>query len=95
MGSYEPTNNFTTRLKVETTYAEGDVRDHRGDNHDFVRSEYRRNLQTKNKTDEEPAPKGFPPMQSVTKAPQPKTKKDLEVEKANQKDLNQRNIKNK
>ena len=36
------TDNFTTRLKVETTYAPGDVRDHRDG---FSQREYFRNLQ--------------------------------------------------
>ena len=87
MDEREPTDNFTTRLTVETTYPDK-VIDHRS--REFYDREYRRNLQTEPK--EEPT-KGFPPMKSVTKAPKKKTKKDLELEQANTKDLKNRSIK--
>ena len=92
MADYDESLNFNHRLKVETTFAPGDVRDHR---EGFTQREYTRNQQDKNKTDKEPEPKaGFPPMESVTKAPRKKTKKDLELEAANKKDLQNRNLKN-
>lgn len=90
MSYYEDSQNFNHRLTVETTYSKDDVRDHR---EGFTQREYFRNQQAEQR---EPDPaKGFPPMKSVTKAPRKKTKADLELEKANNQDLNKRNIKNK
>lgn len=89
MANYDESLNFNHRLKVETTFAPGDVRDHRGG--EFTQKEYLRNQQ-KVETPEEPA-KGFPPMKSVTKAPRKKTKAELDLEKANNKDLKNRSIK--
>lgn len=102
MADYE---NFNTRLKVETTFSDGVTKDHRGENHDFVRQEYFRNQQNKTKTDTDETPAGgFPPMKSCIRGTKPKaetkqvsrkkTKADLDVEKANKKDLNERNLKN-
>ena len=88
--SYDESQNFNHRLKVETTFSKDDVRDHR---EGFTQREYFRNQQDKNKTDEEPV-SGFPPMKSVTRAPRKKTKADLEVEAANKKDIKNRNLKN-
>ena len=85
---HEPTDNFNTRLRVETTFAEGDVRDHRSG---FSQREYFRNMQDEQKPKDEP--KGFPAMKGVVKAPRKKTKAELELQKANSKDLKQRNIK--
>ena len=89
--------NFNTRLKVETAYPDG-TRDHR-DN--FVKEEYQKNSQRQHQVTE---PTGFVPMKGVTQAPKPnadtkpvsrkKSKADLDVEKANKKDLNERNLKN-
>ena len=84
---YEEYENFTTRLKVETN-VQGEVIDHRDG---FSQQEYFRNMQNKPEVEEEPA-KGFPPMKSVVKAPRKKTKKELDLEKANTKDLKNRNI---
>ena len=95
---HEETDNFTTRLKVETTYAPGEVRDHRDG---FQQQQYRRNLQTDKR------PHGMQPMGEVTgqfKMPdkpvsrEPKPVKsgarnDEKIKEANQKDLKQRNIK--
>ena len=95
---YEETDNFTTRLKVETTYAPGDVRDHRDG---FSQREYFRNMQD---NPPETDGGGFQPMKSVTQAPKPKagtkparqrkkTKQDAETESAHIKDLKKRNLK--
>ena len=94
----EKTDNFTTRLKVETTFAPGDVRDHRDG---FSQREYRRNLQDKGPAE---SGEGFPPMASVTQPSKPKggtkpvrtrkkTKQDAAVEAALDNDLKQRNLK--
>ena len=93
---YEPTK---PRLKVETTFAEGDVRDHRDG---FTQREYFRNQQKESKTDDEVG--GFPPMKSCIQGTKPKaetkqvrrkkTKADIDVETANKKDLNERNLNN-
>ena len=86
---YDETDNFTSRLKVETTFAPGEVRDHRDG---FTQQEYRRNMQETPLN--EPA-KGFPPMKNVVR-PKKKTAKnqsDAALEAANQKDLQNRNLK--
>ena len=87
---YEPFDNFTTRLRVETTFAKDDVRDHRTG--EFTKQEYFRNNQQKKEVEEE-TPAGFPPMKSVTRAPRKKTKAELEIEEANAKDLKNRSLK--
>lgn len=94
---YDESENFNHRLKVETTFAPGDVRDHR---EGFSQREYRRNMQDKPQANEGG---GFPAMKSVTEAPKPKggtkpvrqrkkTKQDEAVEAANTKDLKNRNL---
>lgn len=90
-GEYE---NFHNRLRVETTYAEGDVRDHR---EGFVQQEYRKNLQDNPERNQ--GMSGFPAMKSVTKAPKPKADKprssksqDKALEDALDKDLSKRNV---
>ena len=92
-GEYE---NFSTRLRVETTYGPNDVRDHRDG---FIQEQYRINMQDKPQTNDGG---GFPNMKSVTKPSTPKggvkprTRKktvDPAIEAANNKDLKQRNIK--
>ena len=85
---YEEYDNFNTRLKVETN-VQGEVIDHR---QGFSQKEYFRNMQNKPEVEEAPA-KGFPPMKGVVKAPKKKTKQEIELEKANTKDLKTRNIK--
>ena len=85
---HEPTDNFNTRLRVETTYGPGVVKDHR---EGFQQQQYFRNMQDEQKPKDEP--KGFPPMKGVVKAPRKKTKAELDLQKANSKDLKQRNIK--
>lgn len=95
--SYDETDNFNTRLKVETTFGPGDVRDHRDG---FSQREYFRNMQDKPQANEGG---GFPAMKSVTEAPKPKggtkqvsrkkTKQDEAAEAANDKDLRTRNLK--
>ena len=87
MAEYEESRNFNHRLRVETTFAPGEVRDHR---EGFTQQEYRRNQQ-KSQPKEEAA--GFPPMKSVTKAPRKRTKKDIELEQANNQELKNRNLK--
>ena len=87
MAEYEESKNFNHRLRVETTYSKDEVRDHR---EGFTQQEYFRNQQ-KSKPKEEA--KGFPPMKSVTKAPRKKTKKDIELEQANNQELKDRNLK--
>ena len=87
MSDYEESRNFNHRLRVETTFAPGEVRDHR---EGFTQQEYRRNQQKSQPKEEA---KGFPPMKSVTKAPKKKTKAELDIEKANTKDLKNRSIK--
>ena len=101
---HEDTDNFTTRLKVETTYAPGEVRDHRDG---FQQQQYRRNLQADNR------PHGMQPMGEVTgqfkmpdkpvnREPKPvksgarpqKSVADKQLEEANKKDLKKRNLKN-
>ena len=89
MSYYEDSQNFNHRLTVETTFAKDDVRDHR---EGFTQQEYFRNQQKQEVKEEKQG--GFPPMKSVTRAPRKKTKADLELEKANNKDLSKRNIKN-
>ena len=96
---YEPFENFHTRLKVETVFAEGDVRDHRTG--DFYKREYERNQQRKDEP-VEPAV-GFPSMKGVVNAPKPKggTKQvsrkksasDQKILDANNTDLKNRNLK--
>ena len=85
---YEEYENFNTRLKVETN-VQGEVIDHRDG---FSQKEYFRNMQNKPEVEEEPA-KGFPPMKGVVKAPKKKTKEQVKLEQANQKDLKSRNLK--
>ena len=96
---YDETDNFTSRLKVETTFANGDVRDHR---QGFTQQEYFRNMQDKPQTND--AGGGFPPMKSCVKPSAPKggtkqvrskktTKDDQSLIDANTKDLKSRNIK--
>ena len=88
------TDNFHTRLRVETTYAPGEVRDHR---EGFTQQEYFRNQQ-KNPKQTDAA--GFPPMESVTQPSKPKggvkqrrkTKQDEQLEQAIDKDLSKRNV---
>ena len=94
---YDEVDNFTSRLRVETTYPDK-VIDHR--TREFYDREYKRNMQDKPLKNEG---RGFPDMNSVTEAPKPKagtkrvrTKKttdDQSVIDANQKDLKSRNIK--
>ena len=94
---YEPTDNFTSRLKVETTYPDK-VIDHRSG--EFYDREYRRNMQADPKPTEGA---GFPNMQSVTQPSKPKggvkqrtrkkTASDTALEAAHKKDLSKRNIK--
>lgn len=89
---YAEYENFSTRLRVETTFAEGDVRDHRDG---FTQKEYFRNLQDTKKPEE--TPQGFPPMKGVVKAPrkkpQPRRKtEDKAIEEAVKKDLSKRNV---
>ena len=94
MSNYEPTNNFTSRVSVETTYPDK-VIDHRGK--EFRDREYSRNSQ---KTP--PEPRGQQ-MESVTEVPArkrarakakaEKTKQDAALEKAAKDDLTKRNIK--
>ena len=96
--AYEDFENFSSRLTVETTFAPGDVRDHRDG---FTQREYRRNMQDDSERKEQMA--GFPAMKSVTEAPKPKagTKRvsrrkstdDAALEAAHDKDLKTRNIK--
>lgn len=89
---YEDTNNFTSRLTVETQYPDKTV-DHR--TREFYDREYSRN----NQADRKPATGMC--MDSVTEAPKPKpgikqrrrSKADQDLEKANSKDLSKRNIK--
>ena len=91
---YEDFENFSSRLRVETTFAEGDVRDHRDG---FTQREYRRNMQDTPETTEE---KGFPAMKGVVKAPKPKRKpkktttdeQDAALNQAAKKDLRTRNL---
>ena len=93
---YEEFENFSSRLRVETTYAPGEVRDHRDG---FTQQEYRRNMQDDSDRKEPMA--GFPPMESATQAPKPKggvkprrrTKSDAAIEAANTSDLKKRNLK--
>ena len=92
---YEPTDNFTSRLRVETNI-QGEIMDHRKG---FAQREYRRNLQDQPQANHGG---GFPPMKSVTEAPKPKggtkqvsrkkTKQDEDIEAANKKDLKKRNL---
>ena len=93
---YEEYENFSTRLRVETTYAEGDVRDHRDG---FIQREYRRNLQ--DDSDRKQPMAGFPPMESVTQPSKPKggvkqkrstAKQDKELQDAVDKDISKRNV---
>ena len=94
MADYDESLNFNHRLKVETTYAPGVVKDHR---EGFTQREYFRNLQ-----DNPKEPTGQR-MESVTQAPKPKggvkqrtrkkTAADEQVEQANTKDLKNRNLK--
>lgn len=86
--SYDESQNFNHRLKVETTFSKDDVRDHR---EGFTQREYFRNQQKTEVKEEKQS--GFPPMKSVTKAPRKKTKDEIELEKANTKDLKNRSIK--
>ena len=90
VADYEESKNFNHRLRVETTFAPGEVRDHR---EGFTQQEYRRNQQKSQPKEEEA--KGFPPMKNVVR-PQKKTTKnktDAALEAANQKDLQNRNLK--
>lgn len=92
---YEPTDNFTSRLRVETNI-QGEITDHRKG---FAQREYRRNLQDQPQAN---YGGGFPSMKSVTEAPKPKggtkqvsrkkTKQDEDIEAANKKDLKKRNL---
>ena len=54
MADYEG-SNFNYRLKVETHYPNGVVKDHR---ENFTREQYFLNMQDKDKTDEEDTPAG-------------------------------------
>lgn len=91
---YEDFENFSSRLRVETTFSEGDVRDHRDG---FTQREYRRNMQEAPETIEE---KGFPTMKGVIKAPKPKRKpkktttddQDAALKKASKEDLSNRGL---
>ena len=94
--TYDNTDNFTSRLKVETTYAKDDVRDHRDG---FTQQEYFRNQQDKPKQPNTAG--GFPPMASVTQPPKPKAgvkqrrstaKEDQKLKEALDKDLSKRNV---
>ena len=97
MPDYDESLNFNHRLKVETTYAPGEVRDHRDG---FIQEQYKRNMQDKPQPDKGP---GFPDMNSVTQPPKPKggikhrkstkTKEDQSLIDANAKDLKSRNLK--
>lgn len=84
---YEPYENFHTRLKVQTAYPDG-VKDHR---EGFQQREYFKNNQNEPQDTE---PTGFAPMKGVVKAPRKKTKADLDIEAANNKDIKNRRIKN-
>ena len=100
MAEYQPYEPTKPRLKVETTFAEGDVRDHRDG---FTQRESFRNMQSKDDADTEDTPAGFPPMKSCIQGTKPKaetkqvslrkTKKVQSVMDANTKDLKTRNIK--
>ena len=93
---YDESLNFNHRLKVETN-VNGVVKDHR---EGFTQQEYFKNMQDKPQANDG---RGFPPMKSVTEAPKPKagtkqrtrkkTTADEQVEKANTKDLKNRNLK--
>ena len=91
----EPTDNFTTRLKVQTAYPDG-FRDHR---EGFHKEQYFFNNQNEPRNTQR---SGFVPLNSVVKPPQPKggTKQvtrnldiDPAIEAANNKDLKKRNLK--
>ena len=99
MADYEG-RNFNHRLKVETHYPNGVVKDHR---ENFVKEQYFLNMQDKDKRDDEDTPAGFPPMKSCIQGTKPnaetkqvsrkKTTKDQSVMDANTEDLRTRNIK--
>ena len=98
--AYEPVDNFTSRLRVETSFPDG-KRDHRDG---FSQQEYRKNLQDKPEEKEPMA--GFPPMKGIVEAPKAKAgvkekktpsrrmsaKEKAAIDAANQKDLNRRNL---
>ena len=94
MSNYEPVDNFTSRLRVDTTYPDKVV-DHRGK--EFRDREYQRNSQST-----PPKPKGQQ-MESVTEVPARKRARakakdakqtdDAALKEAATKDLKQRNIK--
>ena len=92
---YEDTDNFHSRLRVETTYAKDDVRDHR---EGFTQREYFRNQQAEAKKSDAA---GFPPMESVTQPSKPKggvkqrrtgAKDDQALKEALDKDIRKRNV---
>ena len=95
-GVAEMSENFHSRLRVETTYAKDDVRDHRDG---FTQQEYFRNQQSEARSQDRSG--GFPPMESVTEAPKPKAgtkqrrtgaKADQALQDAVNKDLAKRNV---
>ena len=95
----EPTDNFHTRLKVQTAYPDG-FKDHR---EGFHKEQYFFNNQNEPRNTER---SGFVPLNNRVAPPKPKagtkqispkpnkSKADLDLEAANKKDIKNRRIKN-
>lgn len=93
--AYEPTNNFHSRLQVETNMGPKlGVVDHRSK--DFYQAEYTRNSQKEKEERENMNMNPVRPPQKKASKPRmvkPKPADDTKLQQANKKDLDQRNIK--